>query len=271
MNAICITCGTQFAETAEWPERCPICDEARQYIGLDGRQWTTLADLRRDHRTKIHEEETGLTSFSIEPKFGIGQRASLIQNPSGNVLWDCISLLDDTSIDRIKSLGGAAAIAISHPHYYTCMVEWSRRLGDVDVYVHADDEAWVMRPDNCIRFWHGETLDLPGGLKLIRCGGHFDGASVLYWPQGAMNKGALLTADTIQVGPDRKWVSFMYSYPNYIPLDAEAVERIIAAVKPCAFECIYGAFPGLTILAHGNEVLRRSAERYLKAIAPRER
>ena len=50
----------------------------------------------------------------------------LIQSPGGNVLWDCISLIDDATIEAVRSLGGLATIAISHPHCYSGMVEWSR-------------------------------------------------------------------------------------------------------------------------------------------------
>jgi hypothetical protein len=67
-------------------------------------------------------------------------------------------------------------------------------------------------------------------LTLIRCGGHFEGGTVLHWAGGSGGKGALLTRDIIQVAPDRKNVSFMYSYPNYIPLPASAIERIVKAV-----------------------------------------
>lgn len=266
MKAICVTCGTQFQETADFPQNCPICEDERQYVGLGGQQWTTLEDLRGDHSTAITEEEDDLTAFSIEPKFGIGQRAFLIRTGAGNVLWDCISLLDDTALEHIEKLGGLAAIAISHPHYFTCMVEWSGRFGDIPIYLHRDDMKWVMRPDNRIRFREGETADLPGGLKLIRCGGHFEGASVLHWPGGAGNRGALLTGDTIQVVPDRRWVSFMYSYPNYIPLNARAVKRIVEAVQPFAFERIYGAFPHMTVSSGGKRAIERSAERYLNAL-----
>ena len=38
---------------------------------------------------------------------------------------------------------GLRAIAISHPHYYTTIVDWSRAFGGVPVYVHADDREWV--------------------------------------------------------------------------------------------------------------------------------
>jgi glyoxylase-like metal-dependent hydrolase (beta-lactamase superfamily II) len=123
-----------------------------------------------------------------------------------------------------------------------------------------------MRPDRTIRFWKGEAQELPGGLRLVRCGGHFEGATVLHWPEGASRRGALLSGDTIQVVPDRKWVSFMHSYPNFVPLNAATVQRIVAAVEPFAFDRIYGAFPGLTVQEDGKAAVRRSADRYLKAI-----
>jgi hypothetical protein len=80
----------------------------------------------------------------------------------------------------------------------------------------------------------------------------------------------LLTGDVIQVCPDRKSVSFMYSYPNYIPLNATAVRRIVAAVEPYPFEQIYGAWFGQNIAARAKDALRCSADRYIAAIAERD-
>jgi glyoxylase-like metal-dependent hydrolase (beta-lactamase superfamily II) len=266
VNAICTTCGTQYTSTDHPPQRCLICEDERQYVGLYGQQWTTLDELCGSHKTIIEHEEPQLTSFFIEPRFAIGQRAFLLQTSAGNILWDCISLLDKPAIDHIRSLGGIAAICISHPHYYTTLVEWSRAFHNAPVYLHRDDAEWVMRPDGCIKFWQGETEPLPGGVTLIRCGGHFPGGTVLHWPEGAGHKGALLSGDIIQVVPDTRFVSFMWSYPNYLPLNAAAVERIAAAVHPYAFNRIYGAFPKLTVFSGAKETIRRSAERYLKAI-----
>jgi glyoxylase-like metal-dependent hydrolase (beta-lactamase superfamily II) len=266
VNAICQTCGTQYAHSNEPPASCIICTDERQYVGLDGQTWTTLDDLRASHKTIIQQEEPGLTSFSIEPRFAIGQRAFLLQTSGGNILWDCITLLDDRTIDHIRALGGIAAICISHPHYYTTLVEWSRAFANVPVYLHRDDAEWVMRPDECIHFWEGETKSLPGRLTAIRCGGHFPGGTVLHWPEGAGKRGVLLSGDIIQVVPDTRFVSFMWSYPNYIPLNAASVERITAKVEPYTFDRIYGAFPKMTVASNAKESVRRSVERYLKAI-----
>jgi hypothetical protein len=63
-----------------------------------------------------------------------------------------------------------------------------------------------------------------GWGRSIRQTRHFDGGTVPHWAGGAAGRGALLAGDTIQVVPDRKHVSFMYSYPKYIPLPASAVE-----------------------------------------------
>ena len=117
----------------------------------------------------------------------------------------------------IRGIGGISAIAISHPHYYSSMIEWSRAF-DCPVFLHAADRQWVMRPDPAIEFWEGETKEIGQGLTLIRCGGHFEGGTVLHWPGGADGKGVILSGDILQVVEDRRWVSFMYSYPNLIPL-----------------------------------------------------
>jgi hypothetical protein len=169
-------------------------------------------------------------------------------------------------VECLQALGGVSAIAISHPHYYSSMVEWSRAFGGVPIYLHADDHQWVMRPDKDIIFWRGEINPLGEGLTLIRCGGHFDGGTVLHWAGGAEGRGALLSADIIQVVPDRKHVSFMHSYPNYIPLPASAIERIVQAVEPFQFDRIYGAFWDMVIQQEGKAVIKESGERYLQAI-----
>src|SRR5690606_12709356 len=148
-NFICTTCGTQFAETDEPPAECKICTDERQYVGWAGQQWTTLADLRQSHRIVVRLEEAGLYGIGMEPSFAIGQRALLVTHPKGNVLWDCIPLIDDGLVEMVKGIGGISAIAISHPHYYTSMVEWSRAF-DCPIYLHSADRKWVIRPDPAI-------------------------------------------------------------------------------------------------------------------------
>jgi hypothetical protein len=262
-NFICVTCGSQFAETPAPPPSCPVCDDDRQYVPPAGQRWTTLAELRQDHKNVVRELEPDLTGIGTEPHFAIGQRALLVRTPAGNVLWDCVSLLDDATVAAVRGLGGLAAVAISHPHYYSSMVEWSRAFGSVPVYLHGADRQWVMRPDPVIVFWEGDTKPLFGGLTLVRCGGHFDGGTVLHWPAGAGGRGALLSGDIIQVAADRRWVSFMYSYPNYVPLSARVVGQVVRAVGPYPFERIYGAWWDRVVDADGKAAVAHSLQRYL--------
>ncbi len=264
-NFICRTCGTQFAESDAPPAACPICSDERQYIGYDGQRWTTLEELQRDYHNVIKPVEPGLTGIGTHPTFAIGQRALLVQTPHGNLLWDCVSLIDEPTVAAVRALGGVRAIAISHPHYYSSMVEWSRAF-DAPIYLHADDQQHIMRPDPAIELWQGETRELWEGLTLIRCGGHFAGGQVAHWAAGAGGAGVLLTGDIIQVVQDRRYVSFMYSYPNLIPLPARAVRRIVAAVEPYAFARIYGAWWDKIIPEDAKGAVARSAARYIAAI-----
>lgn len=264
---ICTTCGTQHAESDAPPVHCVICEDDRQYVKATGQQWTTLDKLGVSQRNSVQWKEPGLIAIGVEPHFAIGQRAFLIRTAAGNILWDCLPLLDRAIVEMIASMGGLAAIAISHPHYYSSMVEWSRAFGGVPIHLHAADRQWVMRPDESITFWEGDTQAISDQLTIIRCGGHFDGGSVLHWRDGADGKGVLLTGDIIQVVPDRKHVSFMYSYPNYVPLSGVTVRRIERAIEPFAYDRLYGAFWDAEIREVGRKAVSSSVERYLKVVA----
>lgn len=265
-NYICVACGTQFSATDRPPQRCPICEDERQFVNWEGQQWTTLDELRKSHSNRIEAEGANLFGIGTEPSFAIGQRALLVQSPGGNLLWDCVTLLDDQTSERVEALGGIRAIAISHPHYYSAIVEWSRAFGGAPIYLHAADREWVMRDDPSLQFWEGATHQLWDEITLVNCGGHFEGGTVLHWPGGADGRGALLTGDIIQVVQDRRYVSFMRSYPNLIPLSAAAVSQIVERIEPFAFEHIYGAWWERNVLSDAKGAVSCSAERYLRAI-----
>ncbi|MGA9390139.1 MAG: hypothetical protein WBV69_06800 [Candidatus Sulfotelmatobacter sp.] len=266
MTHLCVTCGTQFPQADHPPEHCPICQDERQFVGLQGQQWITLEKLQQTHRNTLFQEGEGVWGIQTVPDFGIGQRALLVRAGKRNILWDCISLVNSDTVALVNALGGISAIAISHPHYYTSMIEWSRAFGGVPIYLHEDDREWVQRPDASIRFWRGETYALEHDLTLICVGGHFPGFQVLHSAEAEHGKGALLTGDQPQVCPDRRYVSFMYSYPNFVPLDAESVRRIVSALEPFSFARLYGAWRNFVVQENAKEALRRSAERYLRAV-----
>jgi len=266
---ICTTCGTQFAQSETPSQACLICSDKRQYIGYEGQQWTTLAALQAGNFHNVFKEyEPHLTGIGTEPSFAIGQRALLLQTDQGNVLWDCISYLDGDTVAAIQQRGGLKAIAISHPHFYTTMVEWAEQF-DAPIYLHEANRRWVMRPSERITFWPGEALSLLDDVTLVCLGGHFSGSAVLHWSGGADGKGILLTGDTIQVVADRTWVSFMYSFPNLIPLPASEIRRIRDGIAPYSFGSLYGMRFESVVATDAKNVVLRSAGRYMRALEER--
>jgi glyoxylase-like metal-dependent hydrolase (beta-lactamase superfamily II) len=260
---ICRTCGVQYPATDQPPDHCPICEDERQYIGYAGQQWITPAELAASHTNQLTPLQDGLTAIRTEPGFAIGQRAHLIQTPAGNILWESISLIDDATIQAVQALGGIRAIAISHPHFYSAMVDWSQAFGKAPIYLHRGNQPYVMHPDPVIHYWDGEMFSITPDITLIRCGGHFEGSSVLHWRHDG---GVLLTGDTIMVAQDRRYVSFMYSYPNLIPLSPSKVQGIVEAVRSFTFSRLYSSWQDKVIMTDAKEAVQRSAERYIEHI-----
>ena len=259
---VCQTCGVSYPDAPLPPAECPICEDERQFVPASGQAWTTHPALLEDHGIEWTEISAGLHALKVKPNLAIAQRAFLLETSAGAILWDCLPILDEATAERIEAMGGLAAIALSHPHYYGNMHSWAERFS-APIYVNAADAAWVQVPLPWLKFWHGDLERLADDALLIRCGGHFAGGTVLHWDNG---KGILLTGDIIQVVPDAKHVSFMRSYPNLIPLDESSVTAIAAAVAPFKFDAIHGAFVGRTIESDGNAALERSAARYIHAI-----
>ncbi len=262
---LCATCGTAFPASATQPQRCPICEDVRQYLPPAGQRWLSQAEASSRYRNVLRWLEPDLYSLRTDPVLAIGQRALLVRTPEGNVLWDCLSVLDDATATAIERLGGIAAIAISHPHYYSAQRRWSEAFR-APVYLHAADSEWVIDQHPGVHAWDSARLDLPGGLSLVQAGGHFPGATVLHWPAGAEGRGVLLTGDVLQVVPDRRVVAFMYSFPNHVPLPAWEVEAVTAAVEGLPFERIYGAFDGREITVDAKAAVARGRDQYLKAL-----
>lgn len=259
---ICSTCAVEYPDTPQPPDVCHICADERQYVPATGQRWTTLRDLAEaGHRTHVAEVEKGLYGVTVEPEVGIGQRALLAQTPAGNLLWDPTGFLDEAAVDQIRELGGLAAIAASHPHMFGVQVEWSRAFGGVPVYVNEADKDWLGRTDEVVRFWSG-TFEQPlPGLTFVQAGGHFRGSAVAHWT-GADGRGVILAGDTIAPVADQRWVTFMRSYPNSIPLSAAAVEQVVGRLEPYAYDRLYGNF-GRAVSADAKTAVRRSADRYI--------
>lgn len=266
---VCTACGHQYPppkDDGDALATCFICDDPRQYTPSGGQSFTTLRDIRSKHQNEFHPfpHDDRLVSIATTPKFGIGQRAILIRTPAGNILWDCVTLLDEDTVAKIKTLGGLSGIVISHPHYYSTHVDWATAF-DCPVYISLEDVQWTTRTtDRRVLLDKIETTievdSVDTGIKAIKLGGHFPGSLVLLFD------GRLLIADTLYTTPSgmANWTmnalgqprqrpegvntfSFMWSIPNQIPLSADEIARMWGVLKDYDFTSTHGAFVGQDI------------------------
>lgn len=261
---LCATCGVE--RTGELPKFCPICNDDRQYLPVDpgtGREvqhWSTLgAERAAGRRIEFVELEPGLWGLTSDG-VGIGQQAKLVQTPAGNVLVDVPPHIDGSSVERVRELGGIAAIIATHPHMYGVQVEWSRAFGDAPVFVSAADQEWLGREAEQIVVWTGERELVPG-VVASQPGGHFPGSVVVRFT-GADGAGVLLTGDTIAVTARRHGVCFMRSYPNRLPLSAAVVRRVADHVLNYDFDRLYDNFTGV-VDSNARQVVADSAQLYI--------
>ncbi|KAF5010457.1 hypothetical protein FDECE_3392 [Fusarium decemcellulare] len=259
---VCETCGTQFPTADRTKVKtCHICDDPRQFVPPSGQSFSTLEELRKTHTNEFTPlaSDPRFTFIQSTPKLAIGQRAILIKTPEGNILWDCISLLDDETVARIEALGGLKAIVISHPHFYSTHVQWARAFR-CPVYLASEDKRWATMESTHQVFLSSTETEIARGVKAIKLGGHFPGSMVLLFD------GRLLIADTLMttasgVGawdvdatgaardrpPGLNSFSFLYSIPNFIPLSVDEMARMWGILRGYEFRATHGGFAGMDI------------------------
>jgi hypothetical protein len=256
---ICTACGTQYHQTATTDATCPICLDDRQAVPEKGQTWTNLNELSDNHSVIIKKLHDNLYELKMAPSFAIGQRALLVLTPSGNILWDCIALINEPTIEFIKSKGGLKAIAFSHPHYYTTMNEWAERF-NCPIFIHQKDEQWIFNKGKHVSLWEETEKELWDGIRLINVGGHFPGSS-LHVPL-LSKEGTILCGDTFYISPSKRHAAVMYSYPNRIPLPVAEVQRIKKQMSSIRFDTIHGFYDYQNIYSNAKHLLEDSLNRY---------
>ena len=264
---ICVTCGTQFAASSGPPDVCPVCVDDRQHIGVNGQEWTTHRQLAATYQNRI-EHDGDLVGIGIDGRFAIPQRALLVPSSAGTIMWDCVSLASDSAIAALRERGGVDAIAISHPHFYSSMVEWSDALGGVPILLHEADRAWVQRTSPNIEWWNGDSLTLSDDVQLIHLPGHFPGSSALLWDAAPNGRRALLAGDSLHVADDRAHVTVMHSVPNYIPVGPQVIRDLQRRLTGIVFDDLYGFTWGRNLIGGADDAVARSLTHYLEIIDP---
>ncbi len=224
--------------------------------------------LAKTHTVKISPLTPELYALQVAPAFAIDQRALLLLSPGGNILWDCIPLINGPVIEFIRSKGGLKAIAISHPHYYSVMQRWAEAF-DCPIYIHEREKPWVYN-GAAVGYWRGEEKDLWAGIKLIRTGGHFPGSSILRVP-ALSSKGTLLCGDSLYLSRNGRHISIMYSYLpiHHIPLPPQELKAVTDKVTALEFDTLYGAFAWQQLPGNARKIFLESVKRY--ALVPEVR
>ncbi|KAK9900243.1 hypothetical protein P389DRAFT_9896 [Cystobasidium minutum MCA 4210] len=305
---LCFICSSQTSytgsdlqfEVEDSDYKCPICADPRQYIGISGQKWTSLAKLHTDEKNYHNEFKEvipgKLWSFRTVPSIGIGQRAFLMKDPSMErlVMWDCVAYIDDATLEKIDELSGGKGIAhmvVSHPHYYSTTATWTAAFPEMKLWLaEVDFYDWHQRRDlvqakkaeasstgsasfatsvvSRLQLVKAKQTALPGSssTKILLLGGHFPGSLVLLWED------CLFIADTVQVVPSGLYksgepqrpgmttFSFMWSYPNQIPLSAAEVERVCKPLETVHFERAFGAFEGFDVWGQAKEKVMQSRD-----------
>ncbi|KZT29635.1 hypothetical protein NEOLEDRAFT_1153594 [Neolentinus lepideus HHB14362 ss-1] len=277
-RSICTTCAAQYSASGLRPYRigeeafgdgCPICLDERQYVLPTGQAWTSWRELDRKHTMSLQPEpkDSRIVRIVTEPKIGqIGQTPFLIRTSEGSLIWDCGPYLSPSVVESILSTTSPSkpllGIAISHPHFFNSSVTWARKLG-CKVYICVADKEWFMRKDEFV-----DDKRLTGALR----GRHFPGSCVLHWDRSTdapeefslLRTGVLFCSDTFKIAIDRRMMTFMWSYPNYIPLPPKAVQKIWQSLRPFNFNDIYSAWPGDIAYGHGKAKVLKSARRFIE-------
>lgn len=241
---------------------CPICVDDRQHVGWAGQEWTTHGELAATLHNRI-EPDADLLGVGLVERFAIPQRALLVPTDIGNVLWDCVSVVTEAAVERLGAEGGVDAIAISHPHFYSAMIEWSNAFGGVPIHLHAADREWVTRPAPQIRWWDGDELTLSATARLLHLPGHFPGSAALHWTAAPGAHSVLLAGDSLHVAGDRRHVTVMHSVPNFVPVGPGVIHDLRARLVGVDVDDVYGFTWGLNIIGDARSALDESFDRYL--------
>ena len=237
MNYVCTNCGF-WQSFFEAPPSCPICLDFRHTPPDEGWEFLPLAVAADRYRTKWTTDELGVTTFTTEPKLGIGPSGYLIARRDGNIFFESCGFYDEAALDFIEEQGGIAHLSFSHPHAFGAAWQLQERF-EPQVAVQVEDLGWALTLNTDFPF--DEQLALDAGAILICSGGHFDGHSILFLEQEKI----LFAGDMLKFhfeGEQFTGISTHKAFNRRVPMSHAEVRRYSEVIAPLDFEQIYTTF-----------------------------
>ena len=234
---LCTNCGfwQQFFET---PNGCPVCLDFRHTPPDDGWEFLPSAVAASRYQTQWATDELGITTFTNEPKLGIGPSGYLIPRRDGNIFFESCGFYDEAALDWIEEQGGIMHLSFSHPHAFGGAWQLQERF-EPQVAVQVRDLDWSQTLNVDTPF--DERLSLDEGAALIHSGGHFDGHSVLY----LSDRKVLFAGDMLKFhfdGAQFVGISTHKAFNRRVPMSHAEVRRYREVISPLDFEHIYTTF-----------------------------
>lgn len=173
---VCTNCG--FSQKRfERPASCSLCEDFRHVLPERGFEFLDPGEASRSTRCVRDEVASGVWRYRLAEPLGISPSGYVIVGEEGNVAFEAPPLYDEEALAHIESLGGVEVASASHPHTYGALWQLAEHFG-CEVAIQREDLGWARAFGVTLPF--DESLDLPGDLKLLRTGGHFDGHAVLH-------------------------------------------------------------------------------------------
>ena len=234
---LCTNCGL-WQSHFETPKTCPVCTDFRHTPPNDGWEFLTFEQTAERYRTRWHEDELGVITFTTEPKLGIGPSSYLMARKGVNIAFECCGFYDEVALEYIGSQGGVTHLSFSHPHAFGA--GWQlQECFEPQVFVQVEDLGWTQMLN--VDYPFDEELELAPGARLIRTAGHFAGHSVLHL---AAHK-ILFAGDMLKFhfeGARFAGISTHKAFNRRVPMSHAEVRRYREVVRNLDFDHVYTTF-----------------------------
>ena len=182
---ICVTCGTQFPD-ATTRRRLP---DLRRPAPVRPARRASVDDARRARapttRNEFRDEGDARSASAPSRSSRSASARCSSRSATRNLLWDCVTLLDDATAAEVERRGGLAGDRDLAPALLLGDGRVGAPLRLPDPPARRRRRVGHAARSRRSRTGTASTLELGDGLTLVRGGGHFPGGTMLHRAEGA--------------------------------------------------------------------------------------